>query len=223
MESFNLKEELENQFKKLKKTNKNFALLNGDKKILLSAPHAVEQTRDGKIKFAEPETALIALYLNSFGYPAIIKTTNENDDANHDVDCLYKNNLLQYCKSNNIKFIVDLHQLSPKRDMDFCLGTGDFNNKNLANKSYLLNNITEEISKSQFNYKINYPFAAAGLGTISGYMSNQNFSSIQIEINSNLVSSYCNAKFFDEVCKLIKNIVLSIEKEVELHENIISK
>lgn len=36
--------------------DKGFNIINGKGKVMLSAPHAVEQTRDDKIKLAEPET-----------------------------------------------------------------------------------------------------------------------------------------------------------------------
>ena len=39
-------------------------ILNGDKKVMFSAPHAVEQTRDGKIKYAEQDTGEIARFVN---------------------------------------------------------------------------------------------------------------------------------------------------------------
>lgn len=41
-----------------------FILLNGNKKVMFSAPHSVEKTRDGKIKFSEPDTGEIAKELN---------------------------------------------------------------------------------------------------------------------------------------------------------------
>ena len=44
-----------------------FEILDGSKKILISAPHAVEQTREGRIKLPEPQTATLAQMLNSCG------------------------------------------------------------------------------------------------------------------------------------------------------------
>ena len=214
---------LEEKFKNLINENKNFVFLNGNKKILISAPHAVEQTREGKIKYSEPETALIALSLNTLGFPCIIKTTNENDDVNYDLESEYKKKLLSYCKENDIKFILDLHQLSPARDVDICLGTGNDQNCNLVDKQYLLSTITNEIDKSKFNYKINFPYAASGIRTISGYMSSLKYSSLQLEINCKLISDYCNGQNFEEVCQLIKNIVLNVEKDITEYENTISK
>lgn len=217
------KKYLENKFKELKEKNKNFVFLNGERKILISAPHAVEQTRDNKVKYAEPETALIALSLNMLGFPCIIKTTNENDDVNYDIQSAYKNKITQFCKENNIEFTLDLHQLSPNREINICLGTGSEEHINLNKKKYLLETITNLIDKSNFTYKINSPFAASDVRTISGYLRSLNYSALQIEINSRLISDYCNGKYFNEICNLITDIVLNIEKEIEAHENSIGK
>lgn len=102
--------------------DKGHIILLGDKKILFSAPHAVEQTRDGKIKFAEKETADIARILNKMGYPCIIKTENQGDDANFDLESEYKADLVEFIKENHIEGVIDLHQLSPLRDQLICLG-----------------------------------------------------------------------------------------------------
>ena len=106
-------------------------ILNGDKKVMFSAPHAVEQTRDGKIKYAEQDTGEIARFVNKLGYPCIIKTENLNDDANYDLNCKYKSDLQKYIKDNNIVALIDLHELSPLREQLICLGTGGEDDINL--------------------------------------------------------------------------------------------
>lgn len=71
----------------VKKSNKS--------KVLLSCPHAVSQLRQGRLKSAEKETGIIGLLLNElYGYPLIVKTSNQDDDANYDPSSDYKDNLL---------------------------------------------------------------------------------------------------------------------------------
>jgi UV DNA damage repair endonuclease len=202
--------------------NENYKILSGNKKILISAPHAVEQTRDGKIKFAEPETAMLAKKLNKIGYPAIIKTKNDNDDANYDLDCPYKTALLEICKTNNICFVLDLHQLSNKREMDFCLGTGDENNRNLLEHKIIATKTQEVALKNNFSLEINNPYAASSERTISGFCQRNNIPAMQLEINSRLVSSYFNANQFDDVFDVIVEILNLVEEEMS-YENFINK
>ena len=192
----------------------------GSKRILISAPHAVEQTREGKIKFPEPTTGEIARDLNKLGYPAIIKTENLNDDANYDIEHPYKKQLLKYCKENNIEFVVDLHQLSNKREMDFCLGIGE-NNKNLLTYQSLAEKITALASDNNFSMTVNDPFMAPPK-TVSGFCADNGIPSFQLEMNSGLIASYCNATRYDEVFEFLKKLIELIEKELE-NENTVSK
>lgn len=190
-----------------------FEILGGDKKILISAPHAVEQTRCDKIKYAERETAELAKMLNKLGYPAIIKTQNFNDDANYDLEHPYKEELLKFCADNNICFVLDLHQLSSNREMDFCLGTGDDKNKNLLNHTIIVI-LTKKCSvENNFDLRVNNPFAASSNRTISGFCSENNIPAMQLEINSKLVSSYCNATQLKNVFEFLTQICKIIEKE----------
>ena len=189
-----------------------FEILDGTKKILISAPHAVEQTREGKIKYAEPQTAVLAKKLNLLGYPAIIKTKNVGDDANYDLENPYKTELLKYCAAHNIMFLIDLHQLSYKREMDFCLGTGDETNRNLLTHKKLAQEIKNCAKQNNFSMTINDPFAAPSR-TVSGFCSQNNLPSIQLEINSKLIAPYCNATQMEEVYDLIVKFIGLIEKE----------
>ncbi|MBQ3494486.1 MAG: ATP-grasp domain-containing protein [Clostridia bacterium] len=198
-----------------------FIFLEGDKKILVSAPHAVEQTRDGVNKFAEPETALFAKILNQKGYPTIIKSENVGDDANYDLDSPYKTFLYDYCKNNKVKFVLDLHQLSAKREMHFCLGTGDDADRNLIGHKVLAQKIKEIATNCGFVCEINNPYKASSERTISGFCLTKNIPSMQLEINSKLVSSYYNATQFDDVASFLEQIIEVIEKEV-CNENIVS-
>ena len=106
-----------------------FEISLGNKKILISAPHAVDQTRNNAIKFAEKETAVIAKALNKLGYPTIIKTKNLNNDANYDLetDSTYKQKLLKFCKENDIVFVLDLHQLSSNISIYLFLASNSYN------------------------------------------------------------------------------------------------
>lgn len=203
----------EQRFEELKQLNKNHVVLLGEKNILVSAPHAVEQIRNGKIKYAEPETALIALHLNSKGYPCVIKTRNDNDDANFDEKSDYRDNLIKYCKENNIKFVLDLHQLSDKREMDFCLGTGGNKHKNLLENLKIIDIFKYYFEKNNFSIKINDPYDADAPNVVSTVCAKNSIPSVLLEINCKVVSAFCGGTKLEAIMKIIEEILLSIEKE----------
>lgn len=63
----------------------NFKIIKGDMPILLSAPHAVKQIREGKIKEEDRLTGAIVEYLCiKTGTNGIVRTYNHNDDPNYE-------------------------------------------------------------------------------------------------------------------------------------------
>ena len=198
--------ELRNEFENIKASHKDFVFFQGEKQILISAPHAVYQLRDGNLKFPEPETALIALILNQMGYPCIIKTTNENDDANYDETSNYKDKIQNICDCNDIKFILDLHQINKYHIAEFCIGTGKNVFNNLLNYSYLKSKILDHFYINGFIAKLDDPFSASSKNTISGYFARRRIPSLQLEINTKLLYQVTDDKFmkaFNSICGMI--------------------
>ena len=198
--------ELKSEFEDIKTSHKDFVFFQGDKQILISAPHAVYQLRNGNLKLPEPETALIALLLNKMGYPCIIKTTNENDDANYDESSNYKDKIQDICNSQDIKFILDLHQINKFHIEEFCIGTGKNVFNNLLNYSYLKGKILDHFYLNGFIAKLDEPFSASSNNTISGYFARRNIPSLQLEMNTKLLYQVTDDKFmkaFDSVCGII--------------------
>ena len=103
---------------------KSFEMQLGNKNsVVFSCPHAVTQTIKGKPKVADINTGPLGLALNSLGYSVMIKTKNCNDNANYDLKSPYKKYLGKYIKANNVKYLIDLHGMSKKRDVLIALGT----------------------------------------------------------------------------------------------------
>lgn len=181
--------------------NKGHIILSGSKKIIFSAPHAVEQTRDGKIKCAEAETALIVEKLNEMGYPCIIKTENVGDDANFDLECAYKDDLVKFIRENGIVGVIDLHQLSPLREQDICLGTGGEDCLNLLGHFDVEKELQAHFAKYFTNVTVNNPFGAKGEGTISRYISSRcDIPCVQVELNSKIFLE--NQFTFDQLANI---------------------
>ena len=205
---------LKQEFENLKQKYNGHCFLDGSKNILISAPHAVEQTRDGNIKPAEQETAFISLYFNKKNYSCIIKTTNNNDDANHEINCKYKNDFLKKFKSGKFNFLLDIHQLSSTREMDFCIGTGGKYYNTLLQYSYISKNITPILENNGYIVEINNPFGGGKEHTNSGFLARQNYPAIQLEINSKLLYNVSNEQFL-YLLNAIEEILIYIEKEIK--------
>lgn len=187
----NLKKQIEeinkkifdNEQKRKQNKEKSFEIINGSIPIILSAPHSVKQTRNGKIKEAEGETgAIVQILAEKTGAYAIYKTYNNNDDANYDIyNNLYKEELKQIIESNNIKLLLDLHGAKYESNFDVEIGTDDGKN---INDVKLVEILKDSFNKNGIkNVKENEKFKASTIHTISKYISeNTGISCVQIEI-----------------------------------------
>lgn len=192
--------------------NESFKLLEGQGFIIVSSPHSVEHTREGIIKFAEPQTGVLACLLHDeLNCPVIYKTKNCNDDANYDENSIYKDAIISYIESSNIKFLIDLHQLSPKREINIDFGTSNFNNlKDIKIFNIILYEFTNQNIGS---IQIDEPFSASYPYTISSYVHNMcKIQSIQIEINSKLLYGELADKYFEKVYLALYNSIIKINK-----------
>ncbi len=196
---------------KLKNENfiNSFEVIEGKGSVIVSAPHSVTQTRDGKIKYAEPETGVLAVLLHDkTGCHVIYKTKNNKDDANYDENSDYKNFLIDYIKKRKeIKFLLDLHQMSPTRENLFCIGTGY--GKNLCNNFNIVDNIVNKLNHYGFdNITIDKPFAASYKNTVSSMISREcEIPCIQLEINCKLVCESFKDYCFEKVVLALVEII----------------
>jgi len=105
----------------------NYKFIRGNILILLSAPHAVNQGRNGKIKVADANTGGITEYLcNTSNCYGIIRSYNKLDDPNKDdfgFGLSYKQKILSAIREYNIKLVLDIHGCNNSHDFDFCIGT----------------------------------------------------------------------------------------------------
>ena len=182
-----------------------FELSEGKGIVMVSAPHSVEQTRLGKTKFAEPQSGALAKMLNlNVECPVIYKTSNCKDDANYDEISPYKDFMVDYVKKNNIKLVLDLHQLSAHRNIDINIGTGKM--KNVKNESYL-RIASQAFSKNDFGVHIDTPYEASYAFTVSSYVSSKcDITCLQIEINSKLLKSSFETCRVQEIYDILEKI-----------------
>lgn len=189
-----------------------FELLAGKGKIIVSAPHSVEQTRQGKKKYAEPQTGAIAKLLHdNLGIPVIYKTKNCGDDANFDEASPYKDALVDYIKENKIEFMLDLHQLAPTRDVMIDIGTGKY--KNVKDESIVQSAYKVFEKYNLGRIEIDTPFDASYPYTMSSYVSRKcNISCLQIEMNSKIVRTDSKSSKEEKVFLSLVELIETIEK-----------
>lgn len=194
-----------------------FQLKDGKGVVMISAPHSVEQTRRGVIKYAEPQTGILALLLHDeLGCPVIYKTKNCHDDANFDAKSIYKEALVKYIKEHKILFLLDLHQLSPTRQASVNLGIANFRN---MDSSKCLSVFIEEFSRQSIGrIQVDSPYGAFSPYTIASYIRHRNkIQTVQIEINSKLLYGDFSESNFCRVYIALKNIILRLQQMLGDH------
>lgn len=181
---------------------RDFVIEKGEIPVLISAPHAVNHFRNGKVKSADLYTGGIGAYLQRitnchFMYSARFCGKDPNYDRIE--DNIYQQELKKYVDANKIKVVIDLHGANEKRGFAIEMGTApdsesDFDKKgdpSLKKYGYIAEEI-RYIFENQFR-KIENPkeeiwknriFDAGGQNTVTKYIyQNTDAISIQLEIN----------------------------------------
>ncbi len=187
--------------------NCSFELLDGSGGVLISAPHATLQTRNGSIKCAERFTGMLCRMMHErIGCPVIYKTRHLRDDANHDPVSDYRDALCRFVKQHDIRLVVDLHQMKPERKTDVCIGTGY--GRNLQGHPELINRFAEAFRMRGIrNVTVDEPYAAASPNTVSATVAARcRIPAVQLEISTRLLMSgyddYCFPRVLDTLCEL---------------------
>lgn len=194
-----------------KNQNNDHAVINGQKSVLISAPHGVMQYRLGKQKFKEIGSLSTALYLQERTKSFLIAKTKCNfDDANYDENCAYRKTMQKIIAQNNIKYLIDLHGLAEKRKCDVNLGIHLGENIQPNPKAFDL--LNSELIKNGFVVLIDQPFMA-GSRTISGAMKDKypRLWTIQIEINCGITNKPENFEKYKKLLTILENWVNKLD------------
>jgi len=198
-----------------------YELLDGVGKTLISAPHAMLQTRNGSIKCAERFTGMLCRMMHDrIHSPVIYKTRHLRDDANHDPVSDYRDALCRYVKQHNIQYVIDLHQLKPERKTDICIGTG--RGRNLIGQKELTTLFIDAFRRAGVKHiAVDEPFDATGPNTVSATVAARcRIPAIQVEINTRLLMSgyedYCFLRILDALCELTERLDHHQESEIAL-------
>jgi len=187
--------------------NSSYELLDGTGGTLISAPHAMLQTRNGSIKCAERFTGMLCRLMHErIGCPVIYKTRHLRDDANHDPVSDYRDALCRYVKQNDIRFVLDLHQMKPERKTNVCVGTG--RGRNMMGHPEFAEMIVDGFrSRGIKRVTVDDPFDAVGPNTVSATVAARcHIPAVQLEINTRLLMSgyeeYCFVQVLEALCDL---------------------
>lgn len=191
--------------------NLDHVVITGNNNILISAPHGVEQTRNGKSKVYEPGSVTTGLYLQKqTGSFFIAKTKSNNDDANYDEQSSYKDSIKDLIRADKIKYIIDLHGLAETRECEINLGISG--GKNVSSDIELFNDLNNSLMASGFNVFIDEPFSG-GDKTISGSLKNEfcDIWTIQIEIRCDITNKKENFEHYKTLLKVLENWIGKIQ------------
>jgi len=190
---------------------KNFAILDGDGKIMFSTPHAVRQVRLGRQKLAEPNTLALALAVREkANVPLISKTACMDDDANFDLLCPYRHELKDYIKKHGIKYLIDIHSLAEFREQDINLGVNF--GFNIAPDEAMFDYISKEFSKKGFKVYVDQPFNG-GAKTISSFISKEcGIWTMQLEINCKFLIKQENVQWLEKIISVLVDVVEKVNK-----------
>lgn len=188
-----------------------YLLVKGEIPVIITAPHTMEQVKkDGTIKYSEPYTKAIALYLNevcSSSY--LIKTKDTGMDSNRDNHDEFKEDLVNFVKDNDIKLVIDLHGADHNRDFDVEFGTMN----NLTADFSTIKELEEALRHNGIvNIEHNDPFKG---GAITQYLYNiKDVEVIQLEINGR----YRDIEHIDDLENLCNALIYFIKEFVNYGE-----
>jgi hypothetical protein len=101
-----------------------YTFMPGRLPVLISAPHGAAHTRNGKIKVADEYTAGFARLVAERTGAGVLYTHHQSStDPNYYRHAPYKEYLERLIKTTDVRFVLDIHGASPRRDFGIGLGT----------------------------------------------------------------------------------------------------
>lgn len=198
-------------------TNPVSMYLDGQIPIMISAPHAVSQWRNGKIKPSEAYTGPLAIALNkSLNCPAFIKSKFDGTDPNSSSGIEYRQNLLSKVLEKKIEFMIDIHCMNPSRPDEIIIGTNNL--QNLKNNKSFISIFKTIMSKHGFdNVLVDKEFTASSQYNVSRFISTKaNIPCLQIEINSRIINAETNPERLYKMFLALSEFLKTVEKAVSI-------
>jgi hypothetical protein len=169
-----------------------FRTLEGTSSILVSAPHATAQMREGKLKFADSGTGALAVMLNGLAKtPAIYTTRMSPSDPNFYDDNAYKQKLKEMIEKRKPKLVLDLHASHWYRPYDIDFGT--MNGQSVTGRETWLRLLAGSLTRAGFRDFSQDYFPAAANQTVTKFMHGMGITCVQMEINETWLNLFNEA------------------------------
>lgn len=200
--------------------NINYKIIKGINPFILSAPHAVRQFREDRIKAHDILTGGIVEYASRFAnVNGIIRTFNMYDDPNYDdkgYGLAYKNAMSSFIRNNGILYLFDVHGCKDYHNFDICIGTN--NGANIGHSIIELE-IIKEIFSRIGKVSIDSKFKAANKNSVSNYVhTHTSIPCFQFEISKEIRINETK-----KLLEALKEIIYEIIKQQKLENYIKEK
>lgn len=220
----------DNQYDGVGKTA--FEIHEGDIPVMISAPHAINQYRDGEVKWADMYTGGISKYVYDNTHCHIIYSSKFTEtDPNYDEPGKnkYQEELEKYIKSHDIRLLIDIHGAAKKREYAVEMGTAPIRDSvsgeivtddvSLLGNTFISEDIKSILENSFKELKVekkeiwkNIIFDAGDQNTVTKYISSvTNTACIQLEING-LYRDPDNEEAFTSLVNALNEIVLHFSR-----------
>lgn len=193
-----------------------YKYIEGNIPVILSVPHAVRQIRNGSFKKPDIFTGSLGIILQELtNCHLIYRTYTGKGDANRDLECPYKNDLLKKISENKILYLIDLHGMAEDRNFDIDIGTLKGKTTSLDLEALILDCFyTFNIKDVRFDYL----FDADKKGTVTNTVwYRTGIHCFQIEIN-NIYRNIKLKKNHENFYQVIKSLELLIVSLVAKHK-----
>ncbi len=171
-----------------------YSVVEGDLPVIVSAPHAVSQFREGRIKPSDDFTGAIALAVAELsGASAIVASRYDSCDPNWDPfeRCAYKQAVAAMVRKLNAVVLLDVHGVPAAAPDAIEIGSADGltvratpGADEFASR-FLRERLGEHLAKHGKTISLNARHAARGLNTVAHAISREcGIAALQIEISS---------------------------------------
>jgi hypothetical protein len=187
-----------------------FKYKKGERNILLLAPHATAQSREGKIKVVDRGTGSLVVELNKLCNVHVLYTTYLSpSDPNYYDNNAFKDSLAELLQRLQPLFVIDVHASAGSRPYDVDFGT--LNGISLGSKSYLLDSLIFQLHDCGITNLSSNFFSAAIHQTDTKFVYSKGFPCIQLEINSNYLRPDQGGIFRQNSAQLLQALVRFID------------
>lgn len=166
-----------------------FSVIDGSSKVLVSAPHATAQIREGKSKFADAGTGALAVMLNKLAKTTVIYTTRQSpSDPNFYDNNDFKATLGRLIESRRPKLVLDLHASHWYRPYDVDFGT--MGGASIKGRTIWLRQLSKCFATAGFRDFSQDYFPASTNQTVTKFVRGRGVPCIQLELNENWLNLF---------------------------------